>query len=79
MSTRVDVIDRNTVVIDFESFVGHEAVIVVGERYDDYLVLYLSDLLSNKNLERCNLSELKSAVEYYNSRTRPCYIELIEG
>lgn len=63
----IEIIDRGTVSINFDSPIGSETVLVRGDVYDNYIVLHKSDLLSNPALSRCNYFELENAVNYHNS------------
>ena len=78
MNTNVDVIDWNTIAIDFDSDRGHEVVLVEGDRYDDFISIDQSKLMDNPSLIRCSYSEIEDAVESYNSNNHSLTIELVE-
>ena len=52
MNTKFDLIDGATIAIDFDSLIGHEVVLVEGDRHDECMSVSKSDLLSNSSLVR---------------------------
>lgn len=67
MNTTIDIIDRYTVSINFDSPFGNETVLARGDVYDNDIVLNKSDLISNPALSRCSFLELENAVKFHNS------------
>lgn len=78
MNTKVDLIDRSTIAIDFDSSLGHEVVLVEGDKHDEYISVAQSDLLLNPSLKRCDYTELRQAIDRYNLDGHFLTIELID-
>ncbi len=70
MNTTIEIVDRKTVSINFDSTIGNETVLLEGDVYDGDIKLYKTDILSNPSLSRCNFSEIEDAISYHNSL--PC-------
>ena len=58
MNTKFDLIDGATIAIDFDSLIGHEVVLVEGDRHDECMSVSKSDLLSNSSLVRGPIQKL---------------------